>query len=242
MSALARFESFMENMVEGSVARLFRSPVQPAEIAKRLERAMETHQTISVRRVIVPNVYRAFLNPQDLASFQPIRAEVEREMATYLADLAEERGFTMLEHPRVELAEDVGVPRRSIQILAETVGAATPSDASGHTQVFQPIAPVVVQAQPRARLLLSIPSGTHVIPLESTLLSIGRGLNNDIILEDTRVSRHHAQLRYRSRRFWITDLGSTNGTYVNNEQVAEQSLGDGDVISLGGLELTFKEL
>src|ERR1044071_2467668 len=92
MSALARFESFMENMVEGSVARLFRSPVQPAEIAKRLERAMEAQQTISVRRVIVPNVYRAFLNPQDLAAFGPIRVEMEREMATYLAELAQERG------------------------------------------------------------------------------------------------------------------------------------------------------
>lgn len=34
MSALSRFEAFMENIVEGSVARLFRSPVQPAEIAK----------------------------------------------------------------------------------------------------------------------------------------------------------------------------------------------------------------
>src|ERR671939_1853167 len=114
MSALARFESFMENMVEGSVARFFRSPVQPAEIAKRLERAMETNQTISVRRVIVPNVYQAFLNPQDFAAFQPIRVEMEREMATYLSDLAQERGFTMLEHPRVELREDSSVPRRSI--------------------------------------------------------------------------------------------------------------------------------
>ena len=76
MPALARFESFMENMVEGSVARLFRSPVQPAEIAKRLERAMETQQTISVRRVIVPNAYRAFLNPQDLAAFTVRRQAV----------------------------------------------------------------------------------------------------------------------------------------------------------------------
>src|SRR5947208_6867953 len=134
MPALARFESFMENMVEGSVARLFRSPVQPAEIAKRLERAMETNQTISVRRVIVPNVYRAFLNPQDLAAFQPIRGEMEHEMATYLADLAQERGFTMLEHPRVELSEDSDVPRRSIQVLAETVSAGSPADTSGHTQ------------------------------------------------------------------------------------------------------------
>jgi hypothetical protein len=242
MSALSRFESFMENMVEGSVARLFRSPVQPAEIAKRLERAMEAQQTISVRRVIVPNVYRAFLNPQDFAAFQPIRAEMEREMATYLAELAQERNFTMLEHPRVTLAGDADVSRRGIQVIAETVGAAQPAAGGDRTQIFQPQpAAPATPAQPRARLLLATSGGTHVIPLESTQLTIGRGLNNDVILEDTRVSRHHAQLRYRARRFWIADIGSTNGTFVNDEQVAERSLRDGDVISLGGLELTFKE-
>jgi len=233
MSALARFESFMENMVEGSVARLFRSPVQPAEIAKRLERAMESQQTISVRRVIVPNVYRAFLNPQDLAAFNPIRAEMEREMATYLGDLAQERGFTMLEHPRVELTSDSGVAHHSIQVVAETV-ASGPADAE-HTQVFQP--PSQPAAQSRTRLLLATSGGTHVIPLESTQITIGRGLNNDVILEDTRVSRHHAQLRYRARRFWVADLGSTNGTYVNGEQVEEARLNDGDKVMLGQLQV-----
>src|SRR5262245_60386096 len=244
MSALSQFESFMENMVEGSVARLFRSPVQQAEIAKRLERAMEAQQTISVRRVIVPNVYRAYLNPQDFGTFQPIRAEMEREMATYLAELAQERSFTMLEHPRVTLAGDADVPRRGIQVIAETVSAAPQAAGGDRTQIFQPPAAsgAAPQAQqPRARLLLATPGGAHVIPLESTQLTIGRGLNNDIILEDTRVSRHHAQLRYRSKRFWVADLSSTNGTYVNGEQVEEQALRDGDIISLGGLELTFKE-
>jgi hypothetical protein len=239
MSALARFESFMEHMVEGSVARLFRSPIHPSEIAKRLERAMESHQMISVRRVIVPNLYRAFLNPQDFVAFQNVRAEMEREMATYLADLAQERGFTMLENPRVELAEDPAVARRNIQVVAETSSSGPPADAGGHTQVIQ--APSAGAGQPRARLLLSVPTGKHVIPLESTLITIGRGLNNDIILEDTRVSRNHAQLRYRAKRFWVTDLGSTNGTYVNGEQIEERTLADEDIVSLGGLELTFKE-
>jgi hypothetical protein len=201
---------------------------------------METQQTISVRRVIVPNVYRAYLNPQDLAAFGPIRAEMEREMATYLADLAQERGFTMLEHPKVELNADAGVPRHGIQVVAETVSAGPPADVGGHTQIFQPPS-ASPASQSRTRMLLATPGGTHVIPLESTQLTIGRGLNNDIILEDTRVSRHHAQLRYRARRFWIADVGSTNGTYVNGEQVAEQALRDGDVVSLGGLEMTFKE-
>ncbi len=238
MSALARFESFMEQMVEGSVARLFRSAVQPTEIAKRLERAMEAQQQVSVRRIIVPNVYRAFLHPQDMQPFNAIRTDVEREMATYLTDLAQERGFSMLEHPHVTLAADPGVPRRGILVEAETV-AAPPPDAHSQTQIFQ--AQPQQQTQAQARLLLATATGTQTIPLESTLMTIGRGLNNDIILEDPRISRHHAQVRYRARRFWVADLGTTNGTFVNNERITERALRSGDVLSFGGFEITFKE-
>ena len=146
----------------------------------------------------------------------------------------------MIEHPKVELNADASVPRHGIQVIAETISAGPTADAGGHTQIFQPPA-AGPPSQSRTRLLLATGGGTHVIPLESTQLTIGRGLNNDVILEDTRVSRHHAQLRYRARRFWLSDLGSTNGTFINGEQVAEQALRDGDTISLGGLELTFKE-
>src|SRR3712207_6344386 len=118
MSALSRFERFMENVVEGSVQRLFRSPVQPAEIARRLERAMESQQTISVDRVIVPAFYRAFLNPEDFRGLEQYQDDLEREMAIYLQDLARERGFALLEHPQVDMAPDPAVPRRGIQVVA----------------------------------------------------------------------------------------------------------------------------
>lgn len=238
MSALSRFEQFMEHMVEGSVARLFRSPVQPVEIARRLERAMESNQSISVRRVIVPSFYRAYLNPQDFAAFQPVRAQLEQEMATYLSELAQERNFTMLEHPRVVLAEEASVPRRGIQVVAEMAN----SQPSESTQVMSPVTtPAPAARKGHAMLLLQTPSGPQPIPLETTTATIGRGLSNDVILEDTRVSRHHAQMRYKARRFWITDLGSTNGTFVNGERISETALRDGDIVSLGGLELTFRE-
>jgi hypothetical protein len=239
MSALSRFERFMESMVEDTIARLFGSPVHPAEIAKRLERALESHQTISVHRVIVPNIYRVFLNPRDFAQFQPIKAEIEREMAVYLNELAQDRSFTMLDQPRVELAEASKVPRRTIQVVVETAEPRGDSatQAMSTTMYYKPER----QGEARALLLLNTPRGPQPIPLESTLLTLGRGLNNDVILEDTRVSRHHAQLRYKSRRFWLTDLGSTNGTFVNGQPVSETALHDGDVVSLGGLELTFRE-
>ena len=239
MSALSRFEQLMENMVEGSVARLFKSRLEPAEIAKRLERAMESQQTISVRRIIVPNIYRAFLNPEDFAVIQPFRGEIEREMATYLRELADERGFSMLEHPRVELAADPAVVRRGIQVVAETTSGSP--DVSG-TQVMSGTQVYKTPSKGAgAMLVLDTPQGAHTIPLESTLLSVGRGLNNDVILEDARVSRHHAELRYKTRRFWVSDLGSTNGTFVNGERVTEQALRSGDTLSLGGLEMVFRE-
>lgn len=238
MSALSRFEQLMEHMVEGSVARLFRSPVQPVEIARRLERAMESQQSISVKRVIVPSFYKAYLNPQDFAAFQPVRAQLEQEMATYLSELAAERNFAMLEHPRVVLGEDVAVPKRSIQVVAEM----TNTQGAESTQVMAPAAAAPQPARRNhAMLLLQAPGGPQPIPLESTMVALGRGLGNDVILEDTRVSRHHAQLRYRQRRFYLTDLGSTNGTFVNGQRVSETGLRDGDVISLGGLELTFRD-
>jgi hypothetical protein len=243
MSALSRFEQFMENVVEGSVARVFRSPVQPAEIAKRLERAMESQQTISVQRIIVPNIYRVFLNPQDFAAFQPIREELEREMGVYLTELTEERNFTMLEHPKVELAEDAAVPRRTIQVVAET---GTPQSANeGGTRVMSGTAVMNVSPHPssnRALLLMEMAKGgMHPIPLEMTLIKVGRGLDNDVVVEDARVSRHHVQLRYKNRRFWVTDLGSTNGVFLNGERISESALKNGDVLSLGGLELTYRE-
>jgi hypothetical protein len=241
MSSLGRFESFLEQMVEGSIARFFRSQIQPSEIARRLERAMESQQTISVSRVIVPNLYRAFLNPQDFAVVEAIKVSLEREMANYLVDLARERGFTMVEHPRVEISADTAVPRRVIQVVAETVASGPGVPES--TQVMQ--MPAVPRADKRAQaaayLLLQAADGQRRIPLDSTLLHIGRGLDNDIILEDSRVSRTHAQLVYRARRFYIGDAGSTNGTFVNGERVGERALRDRDVISLGGLELTFRE-
>lgn len=237
MSALRRFEQFMEQLVEGSMARMFRSSIQPVEIARRLEKAMESNQRISVKRVIVPSFYRAYLHPQDFAAFQPVRQQIEQELATYLSELASERDFVLLEQPRVVLAEDPAVPRRSIQVVAEM----------GSNQVDQPHMTKIMQVDQAvsrssgAFLLLQTGDTSQALPIATTMVSIGRGLDNDIILEDTRVSRKHAQLRYRQRRFWLTDLGSTNGTFVNGERIAERALRDGDVISLGGLELIFRE-
>ena len=203
---------------------------------------MESQQTISVDRVIVPAVYRAFLHPDDFKVFEPIQEPLEREMANYLRELARERGFTLLEHPAVDVAPDPAVSRRGIQVVAEmSLAAGHAQGGIGGTQVIPMGGRDGVRAQQTtAQLVLDTPEGPHAFPLGTSLVTIGRGLNNDLIVEDARVSRQHAQIRYKSRRFFIGDLGSTNGTYVNGTQVTtDQVLHDGDTVSFGGLEMHF---
>ncbi len=69
-------------------------------------------------------------------------------------------------------------------------------------------------------------------------LRIGRGPDNDIVLADERVSRHHGAFTTRQGAFIYTDANSTNGSFVNGSPVSEIALGSGDVVRLGNTTLS----
>jgi hypothetical protein len=80
------------------------------------------------------------------------------------------------------------------------------------------------------------------IVLGDRLITAGRSSDNDIaFVEDSNVSRYHAEIELRGLDYWIIDLGSSNGTTVNGEKLSgERPLNDGDKIVLGGTsELEF---
>jgi predicted ATPase len=91
------------------------------------------------------------------------------------------------------------------------------------------------------RLMVTTPSGMRAIPLDRMPLTIGRESNTDIALDDPRVSRQHARLSYRQQQIWLTDLRSSNGTFVNGQPIQECALQPGDVLSFGGVEATFED-
>jgi Protein of unknown function (DUF3662)/FHA domain len=98
------------------------------------------------------------------------------------------------------------------------------------TMVFaipQPEAPLAV-----LRELLPDGSDRQIV-LDGRPLTIGRATDNDLVLNDSRVSRHHARLQGRRGTLVLTDLGSSNGTRVNGITVQEVVLGPGDRIQLG---------
>lgn len=76
-------------------------------------------------------------------------------------------------------------------------------------------------------------------PLERSSFLIGRGRYDDIQLDDRRVSRSHARIVNLHGEYYVQDLGSTNGTFVNERPVKRHHLQDGDTLGIGGHELMF---
>lgn len=81
--------------------------------------------------------------------------------------------------------------------------------------------------------------GVKFYPLAKAVINIGRRLENDLVIDDPRVSRNHAQLRAIQGHYVLFDLGSTGGTFVNGNRVSETIIYPNDSISLGGVILTF---
>jgi diguanylate cyclase (GGDEF)-like protein len=77
------------------------------------------------------------------------------------------------------------------------------------------------------------------VQLGTAPFTIGRSSKNDLFLDQESVSRNHARISFDGTQYWVQDQGSTNGTFVNDEVVREQRLGDGDQVRIGRSILKF---
>jgi hypothetical protein len=245
-----RVEAFVSRVIEGWSARLFGAKLQPVQIAKRLIRAMESNQTISLSKTFVPNSYVVSLGPIDYAQFEQYRKSLERDLAETLLGAARDRSYTLLAYPSVEIERDDDMPPGDIRVscaMVDASGDEVAPDAkalgaveAGHTMVLDREA--LLKDRPRAPRASIEQRDAPAVPLGPDPVLIGRDPQNDVVLDDRRVSRKHAEVRLRLGRYTLYDLQSTNGTYVNGRRVAEKVLEDGDKISVGGLEILFRSV
>jgi pSer/pThr/pTyr-binding forkhead associated (FHA) protein len=119
------------------------------------------------------------------------------------------------------------------------LGTRRPGDANNSYDTSALPAEPSLESGPR--LVIAQADGPRIIPLSRMPLTIGRESNTDIALNDPRVSRQHARLSYREQQIWLTDLRSSNGTFVNGTPIQEHALQPGDQLSFGGLEAIFED-
>jgi pSer/pThr/pTyr-binding forkhead associated (FHA) protein len=80
---------------------------------------------------------------------------------------------------------------------------------------------------------------TKLVPLPKGQTTVGRGSLNSVVIDAESVSRHHAVLMREGDTVRLHDLGSRNGTYVNEVRVQARRLRHGDTISMGDCTLRF---
>ncbi len=113
---------------------------------------------------------------------------------------------------------------------------------STRTVSLQALPPEQIAAGGGFAALLMFESGPfagRIVALPSQMVTIGRAPDNDVVVGDPATSGHHGRIEVRSGFFWISDLGSTNGTLVNGEPVIEKQLADGDQVAIGQNTLRF---
>ena len=248
MGILSRVESFLERFLEAPAGRLGAS-IQPVSLAKRIERAMDTNKTYGDAGVIVPNFYDLHLHPADFAAFASYRGSLEDDLAHGVIARARHERYTLVARPRVQILSDEETRRGEIRVAANVVDergdriqevAAMP--ANSDTMVFQrPATDEAPDSARRAYLLVSTRGSRPVqFDLGGHLIGIGRASDNDVIVDDPMVSRHHCQLRLQHGAYSFADLGSRNGSSVNGQAVSQIALGPGDVIRVGDTEIEFQ--
>jgi len=177
-----------------------------------------------------------YLHPDDLKALEDYQDALQDELERYVAGLARRAGATMPGRPRVFLQANPAVSLRRVRVKARLYSARRAQVTPGHTQEMPSLR---VPASREAPLTFTLFDGYRRMSITEAVVTIGRSLDNDIILDDKRVSRRHAQMRRRYGQYVLYDLDSTGGTTVNGRPIREAPLRPGDVIAFAGIKVRF---
>ncbi|MDY6875965.1 MAG: DUF3662 and FHA domain-containing protein [Chloroflexota bacterium] len=242
MSKIARFEALAERLVEGTFARLFAGRLSPLEVAMHLTRAIEDYQVLSLGGIPqAPTHYWVYLHQDDCDALAVEQPALEAELARHVAELAAQASLVLKVTPVVHVLPDEGMEPHEVRVEARWMPEEAPEvEKTREMEAGETEAEDEAMIAPQGRPFLILEGQRHVNLLQP-VVSIGRALDNDIIIEDPRISRHHAQLRRRYGRYVLYDLGSSGGTQINGYPIEECVLHSGDIISFAHIQVIYGE-
>lgn len=82
---------------------------------------------------------------------------------------------------------------------------------------------------------------TQVFPIQKGVTTIGRKLENDLVIQNALISRSHAEIKFEGGKFVLYDLNSTSGTFINNKKIDKSVLNSGDQILLANVPMMFMD-
>jgi hypothetical protein len=255
MKALARFEELLQQMVEAPFRRVFGGRLEPVDLARRLGRVMDDNKRVTWERPLVPNQYAIALAPKDFDDVQGFVDALQRELERFVTERAAERGYSLLAPPRVTIAAESALSSGVFTVRATMIDAAAPPSErqtaapgaappgallseEARTRAMRPLEMPIGPAGVEALYLVGSLNGRRMTwPLSGKRVRIGRGLDNEVVLDDASVSRHHAEISREDGVTEVRDLGSTNGTWINAGRVEVALVEPGDQLAFGAVHL-----
>ncbi len=258
MGVLQRFERRLGGIVEGAFAKVFKGEVQPVEIASALQRETDDKKAVVGQgRVLVPNDFVVELGSRDFERLSPWAEPLGRELATMVEEHAEEQAYNFVGPVRVQFEHSGGLDTGVFRVRSGVASGPVPSggeEKRGAEAASDVAAAGPPPAGPDGHPRLVIASGGHAMRgsaaargeetaffINNDVTVIGRAADVDLRLPDSGVSRRHAEIRREDNGYLLVDLGSTNGTQVNEARVAMRRLANGDRIELGSTTLIYRD-
>ena len=193
-----------------------------------------TARVDSKERPYAPDQYTLSVHPSSLQGINNWTEEMQAKLAFDLENSVRGAHFQFALKPHVTLASDPTLGERDIRVIAwhstNPLGMQESIDIEDSDETDKPPSGAFI-----------IVDGKRHFQLKSHRITIGRRLDNDLVIDDAHVSRRHAHLMARHGRYLLEDLDSTAGTRVNGRRVMEHYLKPGDVITIATSELIYGE-
>lgn len=234
---IVRLEAQLERLVEGAFTHFFGKKVHAHDIALQLSRAMENAARaghLGDPRRVAPDHYIICVTADVMSHLLHRQPALPELLSQHMVELATSAGYRLDNAPIIEFKTDSDLSPGKLVVQAYHTDRKRST-----TALMQRVeSPAASDAPINPQLLIH---GRQPIPLQQSVVNIGRSRDNHIILDDVTVSRHHLQLRLRLGRFMLFDTQSQGGTFVNGVRVKEHALQTGDVIHIGSTQLVYTE-
>ncbi len=222
-----RLRGYIRRLLETHAEALWQHLPQAANIVQQLVNTLTSDAYLQHKPPLGPNQY--------VLGLPPAHSEAIRQNSHLLDTLA------LAIH---KAGHDIGLQFPVLpRVLLENRPDLPPEGFTLEAQIWEPEALKTVPLSPEVNVppqsAYLIINGSHVFSLERPLIHIGRRPDNDLVLDDPRISRLHAQMRANQGRFMLFDLKSTGGTLVNGKHITSTILYPGDVITLAGATLVY---
>ena len=211
MGVLQRFEGRLDQLVNGAFARAFRSEVQPVEVAAALQRELDDRSAVVSRdSTMAPNVFTVELGASDHERLTPYAQALNAEFAAMVTEHAQAQGYTLIGPVEVTMVRvaDLGTGLSRVSSASQAGVVAQPQVRP--PLITEPAASPQPASSPAPEPALTTNARLVIndtgFPLTTSVVTIGRGSDAGIRIDDPGISRHHAEITFRHGRFHLAAL------------------------------------